>query len=159
MMNYPKSPRPRIKRCKSESNVRGLTIGNIHALQNVSKGPSLPILCQVGYLRRLVKNSRNLSSIAITLDNWNGIWLTHFLWVKKKKENCVFHLVSWISWKMYQVFHVENFLVSYLFSFLWMLFSLRNNRLIFLISSWPDRGTSKHSMWYTMCCNPYHPLR
>lgn len=37
MMNYPKSPRPRIKRCKSESNVRGLTIGNIHALQNVSK--------------------------------------------------------------------------------------------------------------------------
>lgn len=69
MMNYPKSPRPRIKRCKSESNVWGLTIGNIHALQNVSKGPSLPILCQVGYLRRLVKNSRNLSSIAITLDN------------------------------------------------------------------------------------------
>lgn len=45
MMNYPKSPRPRIKRCKSENNVRGLTIGNIHALQNVSKGPSLPILC------------------------------------------------------------------------------------------------------------------
>lgn len=35
-MNNPKSPRPRIKRCKSESNVRGLTIGNIHALQNVS---------------------------------------------------------------------------------------------------------------------------
>lgn len=92
MMNYPKSPRPRIKRCKSESNVRGLTIGNIHALQNVSKGPSLPILCQVGYLRRLVKNSRNLSSIAITLDNWNGIWLTYFLWVKKKKGKLCFSL-------------------------------------------------------------------
>lgn len=126
MMNYPKSPRPRIKRCKSESNVRGLTIGNIHALQNVSKGPSLPILCQVGYLRRLVKNSRNLSSIAITLDNWNGIWLTHFFVGLKKKGKLCFSLSELDIMKDVPGISCWKFLiVSYLFSLLWMLFFIK----------------------------------